>query len=63
MSQAALDEVAQRNELHRCIVRRPGSLPDAETQSAAIEAIVGAAYLDGDMKAAKRVVQKLGIDI
>ncbi|CAL8577287.1 hypothetical protein XPA_003121 [Xanthoria parietina] len=61
LSETSLDQVAQRNELYRHIIRRPGTLFGVETLSAAVAAIVGAAYLDGGMTAVERVVQKLGI--
>ncbi|KAL9628863.1 MAG: hypothetical protein Q9204_005607 [Flavoplaca sp. TL-2023a] len=63
LSKPSLEHVAKRNELYRYIIRRPGTLFDVETLSTAVEAIVGAAYLDGGMTAAKRVVQKLEIGI
>lgn len=63
LSKTSLDQVAQRNELYHYIIRRPGTFFGVETLSAAVEAIVGAAYLDGGMTAVKRVVQKLGFEM
>ncbi|KAI4257438.1 MAG: hypothetical protein L6R42_005660 [Xanthoria sp. 1 TBL-2021] len=63
LSETSLDQVAQRNELYHHIIRRPGTFFGVETLSAAVEAIVGAAYLDGGTTAVQRVVQKLGIEM
>ncbi|KAL8718023.1 MAG: hypothetical protein Q9181_008244 [Wetmoreana brouardii] len=63
-SNASLDTRGLANSLDRYISQAPGSyVVMPKTMSATIEAIVGAAFLDGGMDAVKQVVQKLGIDV
>lgn len=51
------------NQLDRYIARPAGtSLTSQKVMTATIEAIIGAAYLDGGINAAETVVQNLGIN-
>ncbi|KAL8921519.1 MAG: hypothetical protein Q9208_005673 [Pyrenodesmia sp. 3 TL-2023] len=65
LSNAALQAVGNRNRLERYIGRPAGpdglGRVDQKTMSTTVEAIVGAAYLEGGMDAAKTVVEALGI--
>lgn len=65
VTNAALQAVGNRNGLERYIGRPAGPYGlgpvHQKTMSATVEAIVGAAYLDGGMDAAKKVVEALGI--
>lgn len=46
------------------VTQAPGAiLAMPKTMSATVEAIVGAAYLDGGMDAVEKIVKKLGIDV
>ncbi|KAL9596605.1 MAG: hypothetical protein Q9219_005688 [cf. Caloplaca sp. 3 TL-2023] len=63
VSNKALVEVGQGNRLERFITPAAGaSRVEWRAMSATVEAIVGAAYLDGGLDAAKVVVKGLGID-
>lgn len=59
----SLEAVDKINQLDRFITRAPGvRWVTQKTMSATVEAIVGAAYEDGDMEAAQQVVKSLGIN-
>lgn len=65
VSSAALCEAAQRLELKTKLKRNRAAeeLPDnSKTLADAIEAIIGAAYLDGGMDAARAVYATLGLE-
>ena len=64
VSTAALCEAAARNGLVPYLKRNRGASPlprNSKTIADAVEAIVGAAYLDGGMSAAKTVFDYLGL--
>lgn len=61
-SNANLDAVGRRNGLDRFVTLAVGARAVTQkTMTATVEAVVGAAYLDGGMEAAEKVVEKLGI--
>ncbi|KAL8650224.1 MAG: hypothetical protein Q9210_003952 [Variospora velana] len=58
----SLENIGNRNQLECFITRAPGVVwVTKKTMTATVEAIVGAAYEDGGMDAAKKVVEKLSI--
>ena len=64
VSTAALCEAAERHGLVPLLRRNRGAKPlarNAKTIADAVEAVIGAAYLDGGMAAAKTVFDNLGI--
>lgn len=67
VSESSLDAAGSRNEIHRSMnwhVEKPSELPEMRAAlDTTIKAIIGAAYLDGGIDAANKVVRRLGIDI
>ncbi|KAL9020564.1 MAG: hypothetical protein Q9185_002150 [Variospora sp. 1 TL-2023] len=58
----SLENIGNRNQLERFITRAPGAVwVTKETMTATVEAIMGDAYENGGMDAAKKMVEKLGI--
>ncbi len=62
-SNDSLEQVGRLKHLDRYMHLAPGSSPEVprRTMTATVEVIVGAAYLDGGMDAAKTVVEGSGI--
>ncbi|KAL8716454.1 MAG: hypothetical protein Q9220_000361 [cf. Caloplaca sp. 1 TL-2023] len=62
---ASFNRIGTEHNLDRYIqvAKAQGGIVSPKTMSATIEAIVGAAYLDRGMDAAKMVVRNLGIDV
>ncbi|KAI4181252.1 MAG: hypothetical protein LQ346_006835 [Caloplaca aetnensis] len=64
VSNAALQAVGNRARLDRYLTVAPGTESiEQRTMSATVEAIVGAAYLDGGMDAARKAVEAIGVDV
>ena len=64
VSSAALCAVADRIGLAACLRRNKAAAPlpkGAKTLADAVEAIIGAAYIDGGLDAARRVFEALGL--
>ncbi len=64
VSNAALKAVGHRARLDRFLTLAPGTVfIHQKTMTATVEAIVGAAYLDGGMDAARKAVEAIGVDV